>query len=412
MILGILEITVPLLGIMAVGIIAGSKDRSKWKKPLLYAGGITMGLIVVFGLLGSFMYDYRAPSDADHIRTYAELGYTYPIEAMWADRARLLRLDAIRSLIFVALGFGSLFYFLRNNKIKPLYLYLVLGVLILADLWPIANRYLNQSHFIKSQDHANLFVPSQVDLAIMNDPDLYYRVQNRSVPDMFSDGMTSYHHKSIGGYHAAKLGRYQDIIDRYILSNNQQVFNMLNTRYIIFNDQNGNLAYSLNSGALGNAWFIDNIQWVSDADEELESIYNFNPANTVLIDERYRAYMSEFQTNKDPAAVIQLVSYGPKRLDFQYSTQNGAEQFAVFSDIYYEGGNHDWKAYVDNQQVSLIRVNYLLRGMRLPAGNHLLTFEFRPRSFLLGSKISLAGSILLVLFVVGCFYFSWRRSRS
>jgi hypothetical protein len=213
-----------------------------------------------------------------------------------------------------------------------------------------------------------------------------------------NDSYTSYHHKSIGGYHGAKLQRYQDLIDNQLNNQNMACFSMLNAKYIITQGQNGQPTAQRNPDACGNAWSVQTIKIVPDADAEMAALNAFNPKNTAVVDARYTYYVTDKLTF-DPAKV-RLTNYDPKYLEYAVE---GGDAFLVFSELFYEGSGNDWQAYIDGEPVEHIRVNYLLRGLSVPSGKHEVVFEYAPKSHFTGQKINYAGSgiILLLLFWMG-----------
>ena len=223
-----------------------------------------------------------------------------------------------------------------------------------------------------------------------------------------NDGSTSYFHNSIGGYHAAKLGRYQELFDFQIAKNNMQVLNMLNTKYFIIGNDKGEKQAQLNPDANGNAWFVENVKVVNSANEEIRALDSLNTKMEVVInyDELYEVYNSDYKTNfeKDSTATIELLNYDVTRLTYQSKTAK--EQFAVFSEIYYKDG---WNAYVDGKLTPHFRVNYVLRGMNVPAGKHIIEFKFEPKVIQQGKIISLSSYGLLFLLTTGWFFYERKK---
>ncbi|WP_240935499.1 YfhO family protein [Hymenobacter sp. HDW8] len=274
--------------------------------------------------------------------------------------------------------------------------------LTLVDLWAVDKRYLNDSNF-QRETVTQQFVPTPQDQQILQDKDLSYRVLNLNNP--FNEANTSYFHKSIGGYHGAKLRRYQDLIERQISQNNTQVLNMLNTRYLITppNPQaNQPSQVQRNPAALGNAWFISEIQKVQSPNQEIAALSNFNPATTAVID------ASKFPVSKTSynaaGSTIRLTNYSPDALKYQVNAaQDG---FVVFSEIYYKDG---WNAYIDGKLLPHIRANYVLRAMPVPAGQHTIEFKFEPQSYAIGNTVSLVSSITLILGLIGVVLYIWKK---
>ena len=267
-------------------------------------------------------------------------------------------------------------------------------MLILFDMAVIDKRYMGNDKFESKRKAAIIVEPTNADKIIMKDTDPNYRVMNLTV-NTFNDATTSYFHKSIGGYHGAKLQRYQDLIQYQISKNNMSVFNMLNTKYFIVKGSTGAPDVQVNMQALGNCWFVDNIKWVDSADEEIMSLTDFNPAKTAIINNKFKNTVSD-NTDRDSLASIQLTDYKPNHLS--YNANSTHESLAMFSEIYYSKG---WNAYIDGEIVEYIQANYVLRAMMIPAGEHLIEFKFEPKVFFIGEKVSSVSMIILLLIVLG-----------
>jgi hypothetical protein len=280
------------------------------------------------------------------------------------------------------------------GKLKTQYVPFILMVLLLADMVLVNKRYFNNDNFTSKSRVENPYTPTPTDEMILQDTSLNYRVINLTV-STFNDASTSYFHKSIGGYHGAKLRRYQELIENQISKNNLEVLNMLNTRYIIFSDQNNKPGVQRNPDALGNAWFVKNYKIVANPDEEINALTNFHPADTAIIDKRWEKALSSYTPGRDSLDYIKLEDYKPNHLTYTYESKNNG--LAVFSEIYYPMG---WIASIDGKTAFHFRVNYVLRGMVLPAGKHKVEFLFHPDVYYIGEKISLASSILLLLIIL------------
>lgn len=373
---------------------ADAPETADLKRKLLYAVGGTAGLCILAWLL-SLGADFASPIDAQLQQS------GFPLDAIREDRAGLLRADVLRSLFFI-LAAGGILYFFLLRKLSATAAALVIGALTLVDLWAVDKRYLNDSNF-QRETVTQQFVPTAVDQQILQDKDLSYRVLNLSNP--FNEATTSYFHKSIGGYHGAKLRRYQDLIERQISQNNTQVLNMLNTRYLITppNPQaNQSAQVQRNPAALGNAWFVSEIQKVQSPDQEIAALSNFNPATTAIVD------ASKFPLAKTAynaaGSSIRLTDYSPNALKYQATAaQDG---FVVFSEIYYKDG---WNAYIDGKLVPHLRANYVLRALPVPAGQHTIEFKFEPQSYAIGNTVSLVSSILLILGLIGVAFYIWKK---
>tara|TARA_B100001758_G_C18356914_1_gene583280 strand:- start:122 stop:1483 length:1362 start_codon:yes stop_codon:yes gene_type:complete len=393
MILVVAEFTLPLLGFLALNNLMNSNIKLRLKEDALkYSFYLTGGLCLLFALMPSLFFDFIAVQDINLKKS------GWPVEALQIDRSMLLRSDAWRSLIFISFASGVLWMFLKN-KLKSKYMMLIIGSLIFLDMWPVNKRYLNETHFIRKSKALNPYVPTNADKFILKDKDLNFRVYNQSV-STFNDASTSYFHKSIGGYHGAKLKRYQELIERHISNGNMKVINMLNTKYFI--TQNGQVQQ--NPAALGNAWFVNNINIVDNADAELLSLNDFDPSNTAIVDKRFISYFDNYQSNDTDLIIrkfnyqdnsnsrISLLEYQPNYL--KYSSSSDVPAVIIFSEIFYEKG---WNAYIDGKLTSHFRANYVLRGMNILEGNHIIEFRFEPKTYKVGENISLASSIILLL---------------
>ena len=326
----------------------------------------------------SLFFDFVGGQDAN----LAKNGW--PIDALQADRAGLLSADAWRSFTFIALTFGAMWMFLKN-KISSKYVILIVGVLVLADMWTVNKRYLNDDNFARKSKVQVPYQATAADQQILRDTDPNFRVFNQSV-STFNDASTSYFHKSIGGYHGAKLKRYQELIENHISKGNMAVLNMLNTKYFITPKGQA----QQNPGAMGNAWFVNEINIVANADAEIAALDGFKPSNTAIVDTRFSEQMIVGLDNT--GASIALTEYKPNYL--KYNSTSTKEGIAIFSEIYYDKG---WNAYVNGELKPHFRANYVLRGMKIPAGNHVVEFKFEPAVYHVSERIALASSVVLLL---------------
>jgi hypothetical protein len=291
-----------------------------------------------------------------------------------------------------------------KGKIKAQWFTISIILLILVDLLQVDRRYLNSDSFMDELSYSNPFHPSPADQQILQDKDPYYRVFNLTASP-FQDAMTSYFHKSVGGYHAAKLQLYADLIERQISHNNLQVLNMLNAKYIIVPGEGGAPVAQLNPDALGNAWFVKAIKWVPNADAEMNELNTLHTKDTVVIDQRYQLDVKGTPLF-DSSATIKLIANNLNSIS--YTSSATAPQFAVFSEVYYEKG---WKAFIDDQPAPYCRVNYALRGMMVPAGKHTITFKFEPAVYYSGIKISLFSYFIMMALLIGGFIMNWRSKK-
>ena len=416
MILVIAELTMPLLAMLALWQMISNPsrlpaDEKQIRQRLLLAYGLTGGFALLFYLLPDTFFSFLSSVEIEQINSLKARGTDSAQVALFSQslenvRIAIFKSDALRSFFFVTLMAGLLYGFLMRQKWPLPLVILVTGILIFADGFVVNKRYINEDNFERAGIVANPFQASEADELIRKDTDIHYRVLNLT-NNTFNDARTSYFHKSIGGYHGAKLRRYQELIDHQISKSNMEVLNMLNTKYIIsFSDQTRQPVVQVNMQAMGNAWFPKEIRPVANADEEMDSLTNFSAARTALADQRFA---SEFEGNRngsDTLASIVLKEYAPNRLVYEASTS--VPQVAVFSEIYYPAG---WQAYIDGTPVSHFRVNYVLRAMMIPEGQHTIEYRFEPRSYFAGEKISLAGSILLLLAVAGMITSEIRRKR-
>ncbi len=396
--------TLPFLGFLAVNqLIKGDYNLAKIKKNLLYSLYVTGGLCLFFIALGPSLFSMEGIRDAQ----LAEGGID--VDTLMDDRISIMRKSAFKTLIFCGLSFGLLWLYI-NKKIKLNILFVALAGLVIADQWSFVKQHLNADDFVSDRAYESAFAPTPANQTILQDKDIHFRVWNTTA-GLTSDSYTSYYHKSIGGYHGAKLIRYQDLIENQLSQQNMACFNMLNAKWVILGDQQtGQQQAQRNPGACGAAWFVNEIETVANADAEMAALTGFEPQNKAIVDQRYSDALPK-NFSRDSLSQITLTSYTPKHMVYEANVI-GSEQFAVFSEIYYEGGNNDWKTYIDNEKADHIRVNYLLRGMTIPAGKHTIEFKFEPRSYFLGEKISLVFSILLFASIAVSLFLKFRKNKT
>lgn len=399
MTLSVVQLFFALLGIMAVQELLDRKPTfAEIKTPLIAATALTGGVALLIWLLGSSIFDIRRPNDTDVLTSMVgDPAFATEIyRALLADRISVLKADSLRTLLFVLLAAGSIWLYV-TGKIKEAILIPVLGLLILVDLFQLDKKYLNNDDFTTRREAAAIMEPTPVDEQILQDKSLSYRVMdNRSF--FMSDANASYFHKSLGGYHAAKLKRYSELMEYALPKNFMGVINMLNAKYVIQRDQQTRQdAAQLNAAALGNAWFVKEYKLVPNANEEMKTLETFDPGKTAVIDQRFAADVKGLTISYDTTNTIRLTSYAPDQL--KYESKAGSDQLAVFSEIFYKG-NTDWKSYIDGKEVPHIRVNYLLRGLRIPAGTHTIEFKFDPPVWKTAMTIDLVSNIALILLLV------------
>jgi len=418
MILVIANVTVVLMAFLALKeIYQNQLDKAKLKKAILYSLEITGGILLFFILFGGSLFSFESSGDLNLINQLKANSWPENIinayqEGVQQDRLQMLRSDALRSLVFILLSAGALFLLLYK-KIKAEYFIVIIGVLILVDLWGVDKRYLSNDAFITSREEKNQFKLTSADEQILRDKGLNNRVLNLT-KSPFNDAYTPYYHQSIGGYHGAKLRRYQDIVDTHLMPDlqnlvkvlnsggginqidgflaTQNVLNMLNTKYIILSE---NFVLTNNS-AFGNAWFVNNPLFVSTNDDEIKKIGEVNLKESAVIHEEFKDLVGNNYNNADSGAnIITLKSYKPNHL--VYDVNASSKGIAVFSEIYYPKG---WDALMDGKKTDYFRANYILRAMVVTEGNHKIEFVFNPTSHIMGKKISLAGSAIVVILLL------------
>lgn len=387
-ILSVLQFTLPLLGVFALAEFSKKeRDRKADLKALYTALGITGGFVLLVAILGPSILSFEGLNDGQ----LATAGYN--MDALYEDRQTMLRADAYRSFLFIVLAGGVLWAFLKNKlagRLQYPALFGALAILVTIDLVGVGQRYLNSDSFVAARKYETNFEPRPVDQQILADKDMHYRVFDMSI-NTFNSNRASNQHSTIGGYHAAKLRRYQDIIERHLGMGNQKVLDMLNTKYLISQDQR----VSRNPGAMGNAWFVNDLKMVATPDEEIAALNTIDPRNTAAIHEEFSSYVGGL-TGRDSTASITLTQLEPDHL--VYESNSTADQLAVFSEVIYKpNGANGWKSYIDGQEVDHIRANYILRAMKVPAGQHRIEFKFEPQSYFTGELISLICSLLLIL---------------
>lgn len=415
MMLILVQLSFPLLGFLFVNKLL--KDQQIDKKRFLYISGGLAGLFFLFYIMPSVWFDFFSRNEVNQFNKLLGNYKGNPnaisqIRDLKTEivnaRIEIFKQDVLRSLFFV-ISTALVVYLFIVQKIKKNTFIIILGLLILVDLWFVDRRYLNDDNFQSKRKAEVPFQMTQADKFILQDKDPNFRVFNLTV-DPFSDASTSYFHKSIGGYHGAKLKRYQELIEFHISKNNMKVLNMLNTKYFIVADDNRQPFVQKNPEALGNAWFIEDYRIVPDANEEMLALNNFSPESEAIVDEQFEDFVAGKSFTKDTNSFIKLDSYEPNHL--VYSAKCSDEELAVFSEIYYPKG---WKAFIDGNPAKHFRVNYVLRAMVVPEGEHKIEFKFEPKSYYIGNKVSLFSSIILLLLVVFIFgkeIYLWYKKQS
>lgn len=404
MTLVIAEVCMPLLAFLALAEIFKNPEYVKQNKKYLYISlGITGGLCLLFYALPQTFFSFLSQMEAV---SFKELqsgsdGAIYTTFANELEKARvaIFRHDAIRSFLYIYIA-GIVILLTVSEKMNKKYMFPILALLVLVDMFTIDKRYLNNDNFIDKRKADKPFVMSEVDKQILQDKDLDYRVINLTV-STFNDASTSYFHKSIGGYSGAKLRRYQDIIDHYLSKrdlNYWKVLNMLNTKYIIYPKDNAKMV-SKNYEAFGNAWIASDIKWVATPNEEIDAIADTDVRNVAIVNNEFRNMIGSF--NATPAeGTVQLIDYLPNQL--RYSFDSSKDELVVFSEIWTKKG---WTMWVDGVESQLFRADYILRSAIIPAGHHEIVMRYQPSVWRIGNAIQLITSLLILIGLVAvCYY--------
>lgn len=423
-ILVIAEFTIPLLAIFALKRLLEEPEILKQeKKPLgislLLTAGIALLLAIAPGSIGS---GYVPAQEAQMLQNAVnqQMIPANELSDILANlgemRAELVSSDALRSFIIIGIG-CSLLWLYASGKLRSSLTIAGITILCLADMWGVNKRYLNDAQFVPHSIRTETFTKTNTDELILQDTSLDYRVLNFAT-STFDDNNTSYWHKSVGGYHPAKLRRYQEMIEHHISpemqaaykaiataggemdsvdANKFRVLNMLNTKYFIFPaGQQRQTVPILNPHAYGNAWFVNKVQYVNNANEEIDALDSIIPTETAVVDARFKDVLKgTTESYKDSLSSIRLTSYTPNRLT--YETNNAQDGIAVFSEIYYPDG---WHATIDGQPAELARADYILRTMYVPAGQHTIEMRFDPTSLHVTEGIAYGALALLVIGII------------
>lgn len=413
MIMVIPNLLLCMMATLTVQKIINTKDKeslwNSYKKGLLVVAGV-----FVLALLVYFNSDFKSDNDKALTSRITEITNSMQdaqqkqailesvrsfSSGMKADRESLFLGDLLRSFLFIAVAAGSLWFYIKN-KINTAFVLGLIGVFAFIDVMAIDTKYLNSDHYQEAEEYANNFTPSAIETTIMKDTG-FFRVFDLSsgISNAFNGGAHgSYFYKSIGGYHPAKLSIYQDLIENQ-LSNFPQcmpVVNMLNTKYLILpNQQSGQPELHQNPDNLGPVWFVKAVKFENGPAAIMKALTGFDPKDTVIADEKDRALI-KVAPQADSTASIRLIKNDNDLITYQ--SNSNTNQFAVFSEIYYDKG---WKAYIDDKETPIVKVNYVLRGLSIPAGSHQIRFEFKPASYYTGDKVVIASSVLIWLLLIG-----------
>ena len=421
-ILVIAEFTIPLLAMLALKEVVSVPNLLKERrKEFLISFGLTGGLALLFAVMPKvFFPSYVSMAEMNALKSFPADQLVPLLTNLEEVRMSLFTADAWRSFFIVAVGVALLWMY-TAGKLKQTVLIGALALLCLVDMWPINKRYLYDDQFVEKQVQTQGFQPTETDKMILSDESLDYRVLNLA-SNTFNENNTAYWHKSVGGYHAAKLRRYQEMIEEHISGEMSALFkavaeaegdmeqidasqfpvlNMLNTKYFIFPLQGGQTLPLPNPHALGNAWFVKDVQYADNANEEIEAIHGLDPSETAVVDKRFESVVKPMTC--DSMATIRLVAYEPNRLKYEVNSNTGGT--IVFSEIYYPG----WRSSIDGQEVPHGRANYILRAMNVPAGQHEVEFSFDPVSLQVTENIAFIALGLLGLLAVAALYLSFKR---
>ena len=399
-ILVIAELTIPVFAILALSkIVENKKIIVEKKKQIFISLGFTAGLTFLFILMPRIFFDFSSASDMAGLQSQNQPQSVIAsvIQDLENVRIAIFRSDAWRTIIIILIGVGLLWLY-GTKKIKKSLLIGSIAVLTLFDLANVDKRYLNNGNFLPKSATKIAWAKTTADEQILKDSDPNYRVLNLSVSP-FNDSSTSYYHKSIGGYHAAKLRRYQDIIDKHISTSiNWSVLDMLNMKYLI-TSSNGQPIVQPNPNAMGYAWAVDSVRIVANADEEIAALNEVDVRTIAVVDKRFENQLQNFVFQTNDSVAIQLTDYKINHLT--YKIRSRSEQIIVFSEIYYNDGLTFWEAFIDGQSVSHFRANYILRALRVPAGEHEIEFVFKPKAYKILNTFSLICALVLLSICLG-----------
>lgn len=412
-ILVVAEFTIPLLAILALKeIIENPKRVLANKKALYFSLGATGGISLLFAIAPTLFFSSFISSSEMQALQSLPSEHIHPIMANLKEmRISMFTADAWRSFIIIAIG-SAIVWLLLTKKIKAEWAVAAILLVSLADMWDVNKRYLNDNDFTPQSSRQQMFAKTPTDEYILQDPTLYYRVLNMAT-STFNDGVTPYYHKVIGGYHAAKLRRYQDIIDVHLTgemrqlqqaiintqgkmdsvdTNSFKVLNMLNAKWVIMPSQEGTIPIE-NPYAMGNAWFVDEIIFADNADDEIEALFNLNLHHQAVADKQFEHVLSGFEVAPaDSASTIELISYDSNI--FTYKSSSSKPELAIFSEVYYPKG---WQITIDGEPAQMLRANYTLRALPIPAGDHTIEFKFEPKSIKVTDTIAYIALLIMLL---------------
>ena len=425
-ILVIAEFTIPLLAMMALKRIVEEKDVLRDNMKWLYLSlAMTAGVAAVMAVTGGMGFDFVSSAERQALSQFPPEDLNPLLADITNVRQMIFTADCWRTVVIIVIG-TLLLLFYKAGKLKPLYMLGGIFVLCLVDMWQVDKRYLNDGMFVPRSERDTPPEMSETDRMILEDKSLDYRVLNFST-NTFNENETSYFHKSVGGYHPAKLRRYQELIEAYISPEMRKameaiaknggdmaavdgnavypVLNMLNTKYFIMPLQGGDTAPIENPYACGNAWFVNKVSFVDNANEELATVGNIDVRHEAVADKKFQQTLGASTTN-DSTATVTLKSYEPDRLVYDVKSTNGG--VLVFSEIYYPG----WTATIDGNDVPVGRVNYVLRALNMKPGNHKVELTFKPKTVVMTERIANTASAILVIILVAVTIAAYRKRRT
>lgn len=413
MTLVIAEVCMPFLAFLALAEIIKNPEILKKNMYYFYVSlGLTAGFCLLFYIAPQFFFNFLSKAEASQFAQMAsgKDGAVYQMFAQELEKVRIaiFQKDALRSFFFIAIA--ALFILLNvKGKLKNNALFAILAALVIIDMYPINKRYLNNDNFIDSRRFDKPFVMSDIDKQILQDNSLNYRVMDLT-KNTFNDASTSYFHKSIGGYHGAKLRRYQDIINHYLGGENVgsqgfwNVLNMMNTKYLIYpNNDNRPLAMT-NDEAFGNAWIVSDIKWVATPNEEIDAIENTDVKTTAILNEEFKDVIGDFKPSASIGS-IRLDSYKPNELTYSFNSTK--DELVVFSEVWTSKG---WTMWIDGKESPLVRADYILRAAVIPAGNHEIVMRYEPKIWKVGNTIQFISSLILILGLIAAVVLTYKKS--
>jgi hypothetical protein len=401
----ILCFTIPVLGFYIVDRFLGNNDEvPESKKQLgLKWGAVGVAALSLILILGVNSFDLTSPAETEYLNTVKDPQSAAFVELLKDERAAMIKKDVMLATFFMGLAALIMFLYLRKTISRNIAIG-VICVLPVIDLLMVDANYFSKDNFVEADYYEQRFRQST---PVIKDEDPYYRVMS-TMTDIDKDAATSYFYKSIGGYHGAKLQRYQDLIEGYLSKGNVQVLSMLNTKYL-YGVRNGKMSLERNPMAMGNAWFVDSVNIVANDDAEFEGLAQFNPKTTAFVHQEFKNMLPATTAAPDSTRTIALKKYGLDEIS--YTSKSATAAPAIFSEIWYRG-NEDWKAYIDGKYVDHFRANYLLRGLWIPEGEHEIVFKFEPQSFYKGKKISSITSLLILILVAAAGFMAYKKENN